>query len=112
MLRNNVNRIQLLDLWHNMLSSVGDGLEYFFRHVNAAIKYNDNPFKCPLPSYMEGDCSLCNSETKRNSCEECVSAGCGWCSYGPNCVNGTHQGPVNTYSCPEEHWNFETCKKK
>ena len=95
-----------------MLSSVGDGLEYFFRHVNIYCHLNmmtNNLYECPLPSYMEGDCSLYNSGTKHNNCEESVSAGCGWCSYGPNCVNGTYQGPVNTYSCPEGHWNFKTC---
>ena len=30
--------------------------------------------------------------------------------HGPNCVEGTHQGPVNKYSCPEGYWRFETCR--
>ena len=108
MLRNANHRIMFY-LQYNMLSSIGDGLEYFFKDI--AGEYQDNPFKCPLPPYIyEATCSQCNSGTNRNSCEDCVSAGCGWCSYGSNCVEGTHQGPINQYSCPEDQWSFETCR--
>ena len=99
----------MLYLQYNMLSSIGDGLEYFFKDIQG--DYYDNPFECPLPTYLyEATCSMCNSGTKRNSCRDCVDAGCGWCSYGSNCVEGTHQGPVNQYSCPEGHWSFGTCR--
>ncbi|XP_065887599.1 uncharacterized protein [Dysidea avara] len=93
----------------NMLSSIGDGLEYLFSDVFYIGLY-DNPLECPLPPYVNyAKCSLCNSGTKRNNCEYCVSAGCGWCSYGNNCIEGTHQGPLSQYTCPEGHWSFQTC---
>ena len=105
MLRND-GRTVILYLQYNMLSSIGNGLEYFFRDIHG--DYYQNPFECPLPTYVnEATCSLCNSGA---SCEDCVSAGCGWCSYGNNCVEGSHQGPVNQYSCPEENWSFKTCR--
>ncbi|XP_065887387.1 uncharacterized protein [Dysidea avara] len=109
MLRNGDRNI-VLYLQYNMLSSIGDGLEYFFRDIQG--NYFENPFECPLPPYVinGATCSLCNSGTKRNSCEDCVSAGCGWCSYGNNCIEGTHQGPVNQYTCPEKYWSFGTCR--
>ena len=98
-----------VDLSYNMIFSVENGLEYFFRHVSG--DFYGNPFQCPLPSYVHGaTCSMCNTGANHNSCEECVSAGCGWCSYGPNCVEGTHQGPDNKYTCPEGYWSFETCR--
>ena len=108
-LRNNPQRL-ILQLQFNMLSSIGDGLEYFFKEVEGS--YSPNPFICPLPPYVhETTCSHCNNVTNHNSCEKCVSAGCGWCSYGPNCVGGSHQGPLPQYSCPDEYWSFETCRE-
>jgi len=108
MLRNIDHRVRLY-FEYNMFSSIGDGLEYFFRDIEG--DYYGNPFECPLPTYVKyASCSLCNSGAKRNNCEECVNAGCGWCSYGNNCVEGTHQGPVNQYSCPEGYWSFGTCR--
>ena len=105
----NVEYLVTIDLSYNMISSIGSGLEYFFRDIFGI--YHDNPFQCPLPSYVHSaTCSMCNTGANHNSCKECVSAGCGWCSYGPNCVEGTHQGPVNKYSCPEGYWSFETCR--
>jgi len=105
----NIGHYVSISLQYNMLSSIEDGLQYFFRDIHG--DYFDNPFECPLPTYVnEATCSLCNSGAKRNSCEDCVSAGCGWCSYGNNCVEGSHQGPVNQYSCPEENWSFKTCR--
>ena len=98
-----------IHLDYNMISSIESGLEYFFREVSGT--YFSNPFQCPLPSYViTATCSMCNTGANHNSCEECVSAGCGWCSYGPNCVEGSHQGPVNWYTCPEGYWSFETCR--
>lgn len=98
-----------IHLSYNMISSIESGLEYFFKEVSGS--YYNNPFQCPLPSYVvTATCSMCNTGANRNSCEECVSAGCGWCSYGPNCVEGSHQGPVNQYTCPEDYWSFETCR--
>ena len=105
----NIDHLVIIDLSYNMISSIESGLEYFFRDIYGI--YYDNPFQCPLPSYVySATCSMCNTGANHNSCKECVSAGCGWCSYGPNCVEGTHQGPVNKYSCPEGYWSFETCR--
>ena len=98
-----------IHLSYNMISSIEGGLEYFFSEISGTYYYN--PFQCPLPSYvMTATCSMCNTGANRNSCEECVSAGCGWCSYGPNCVEGSHQGPGSQYTCPEGYWSFETCR--
>ena len=106
----NVGHSVTIFLQYNMLSAIEDGLQYFFRDVHG--DYYSNPFECPLPPYVyEATCSRCNSGTNHNSCEDCVSAGCGWCSYGSNCIEGTHQGPVNQYSCPEDQWSFETCRE-
>ena len=105
----NIGHSVSVNLSYNMISSFESGLEDFFSYVNGT--YFDSPFQCPLPSYVHSaTCSMCNTGANHNSCEECVSAGCGCCSYGPNCVEGTHQGPVNKYSCPEGYWSFETCR--
>jgi len=107
----NIDHSVSIYLSYNMISSIENGLEYFFRDVYGT--YFDNPFECPLPAYVpDATCSMCNTGTNRNSCEECVSAGCGWCSYGPNCVEGSHQGPDNKYTCPGGYWSFETCREK
>ena len=109
-LRNNAQRLTL-QLQYNMLSSIEDGLQYFFKDVDGS--YYQNPFECPLPGYVHGaTCSHCNNATNHNNCEKCVGVGCGWCSYGPNCVGGSHQGPLPQYSCPDEYWSFETCREK
>ena len=62
---------------------------------------------------MEGDCSLCNIVGLNSIFVRSVLVldVHGWCSYGPNCVNGTHQGPVKAYGCPEAQWNFGACWK-
>lgn len=110
LLRNNQNNI-VLYFDNNMLSTIGDGLEYFFNDI-AYVGLYGNPLQCPLPSYVHyAYCSMCNTGSNRNSCAVCLSNGCGWCSYGPNCVEGTHQGP-SSYSCPEDSWNFGTCRNK
>jgi len=109
-LRNNHQQL-VLQLQYNMLSVIEDGLQYFFKDVEGS--YYQNPFECPLPPYVhEATCSHCNNATNHNNCEKCVSVGCGWCSYGPNCVGGSHQGPLPQYSCPDEYWSFETCRQE
>jgi len=109
MLANSTHLITV-DLSYNMIFSFESGLEYFFKDVIG--DFYGNPFQCPLPSYVNtAKCSLCNTGTKHSSCKDCVSAGCGWCSYGPNCVEGSHQGPDNNYTCPEGYWSFETCRE-
>jgi len=107
MLRSVGHQVRLY-LEYNMFSSIGKGLELFFRDIVG--DYYGNPFECPLPTYITyATCSPCNSGVNRKSCEDCVSAGCGWCSYGNNCVEGTNLGPLNQYSCPKKYWNFQTC---
>ena len=109
MLTANSSHSVTVDLSYNMIFSIESGLEYFFRDTSG--NFYGNPFQCPLPPYVhDATCSMCNTGANHNSCEECVSAGCGWCSYGPNCVEGSHQGPVNNYMCPEGYWSFETCR--
>ena len=73
MLRNGKSNLAVY-LQYIMLSSIGDGLEYFFKNIHGVYLYN--PFACPLPTYIsEATCSQCNSGTNHNSCEDCVSAG-------------------------------------
>ena len=108
MLANSTNSVTV-DLSYNMIFSVESGLEYFFTDISG--NFYGNPFQCPLPTYVHAaTCSMCNTGANHNSCEECISAGCGWCSYGSNCIEGSHQGPANMYTCPEDHWSFETCR--
>lgn len=110
LLRNSQHNIRIY-LDNNMLSTIGNGLEYFFKDISYVGLYG-NPLQCPLPSYVQNaNCSMCNTGSNHNSCSECLSDGCGWCSYGPNCVEGTHQGP-SSYSCPEHSWSFGTCRNK
>lgn len=105
MLRNSQHDV-ILYFDNNILSTIGNGLEYFFKDM-AYVGLYGNPLQCPLPSYVQyAKCSMCNTGSNRNSC-----ADCGWCSYGPNCIEGTHQGP-SSYSCPEDSWSFGTCKNK
>ena len=69
------------------------------------ILYNFHPLLnlcsswCPIPSYIiAATCSMCNTGVNHNSCEECVSASCGWCSYDPNCVEGGEAQLTSTYA--------------
>ena len=108
LLRNSQHTI-ILYFDNNMLSTIGDGLEYFFQDISYVGLYG-NPLQCPLPLYVQNaKCSMCNTGSNHNNCVECLSDDCGWCSYGPNCVEGTHQGP-SSYSCPEDSWSFGTCR--
>ena len=111
LLRNNQHNV-ILYLDNNMLSTIGSGLEYFFKDISYVGLYG-NPLECPLPSYVQNaKCSMCNTGSNHYSCDQClISDDCGWCSYGPNCVEGTHQGP-SSFSCPEDSWSFGTCRNK
>ena len=101
----------ILYLDNNMLSTIGNSLEYFFKDISYVGLYR-NPLECPLPSYVQNaKCSMCNTGSSHYSCDQCLSDDCGWCSYGPNCVEGTHQGP-SSFSCPEDSWSFGTCRNK
>ena len=110
LLRNNPHNV-ILYFDNNMLSTIGNGLEYFFKDISYVGLYG-NPLECPLPSYVQNaKCSMCNTGSTRFSCDQCLSDDCGWCSDGPNCVEGTHQGP-SSFSCPEDSWSFGTCRNK
>ena len=110
LLRNSQHNV-ILYLDNNMLSIIGNGLEYFFKDISYVGLYG-NPLECPLPSYVQNaKCSMCNTGAGHYSCDQCLSDDCGWFSYGPNCVEGTHQGP-SSFSCPEDSWSFGTCRNK
>ena len=101
----------LFSLCYNKLSGIEDGLGPFLNFVKdyQCLLY-DNPWNCPLPSFVPKECrtscSYCNSGDKHTSCSTCVgTGGCGWCSEGPNCLDGTSSGPEDS-SCKSSDWTF------
>ncbi|XP_019856969.1 PREDICTED: probable leucine-rich repeat receptor-like protein kinase At1g35710 [Amphimedon queenslandica] len=104
--------LKTLEIQGNKLSTVDDGLEQFFTGISFCSLY-DNPWSCPLPTYLSNNtncnptCSKCNSLDKHTSCKACVSSSeCGWCTEGPNCLEGTNQGPTYEYNCEPSNWIY------
>ena len=59
LLRNNQHTI-ILYFDNNMLSTIRDGLEYFFQDISYVGLYG-NPLQCPLPLYVQNaKCSICS----------------------------------------------------
>ena len=102
-----------LGLCYNKLSSVENGLEELFDYVKdySCLLYN-NPWNCPLPSFVpkecEATCSPCNSGQRHTSCSTCIASdGCGWCNEGGNCLPGSsRRGPDDEYMCKPFYWSF------
>ena len=103
------------ELDNNKLHLIDDGLEDFFKAINKNFcSMNGNPWSCPLPSYFYNTtycdvrCSKCNSLENHKSCKNCLSSheGCGWCSEGPNCMEGYTNGPYYPYTCNSNNWVY------
>ena len=104
------------DVNSNKLNSVDKGLQLFFEDFKDSGKYcslYDNPWTCPLPSYVNAacfiQCSKCNTPDKHGSCKACVSdSQCGWCNEGHNCLLGSKEGPnPYYYTCQNSSWIYE-----
>ena len=100
-------------LCYNKFSSIENGLENFFNWIkNYGCELYNNPWTCPLPSYIPAhcgaQCSQCNTGAQHTSCSECIKdQSCGWCNEGPDCLDGTASGPYN-YQCARGDWSFGT----
>ena len=99
-------------LCYNKLSSFESGLEKFFDFIKGyTCALYENPWNCPLPSYIpkdcQAECSRCNTGSKQTTCSTCVAdSSCGWCSEGPNCLEGTQRGPESVYRCEKSNWFY------
>ena len=101
-----------LGVCYNKLSTIEDGLEQFFDFIKgySCLLYN-NPWSCPLPSFVPKDCqatcSDCNSGSTHASCTACINnSDCGWCNEGGNCLEGSASGPGDYYRCEMSDWSY------
>ena len=96
----------------NKLSTVDDGLDAFFEHIkNYSCSLYSNPWSCPVspvvPVMCGAFCSHCNTDLKHTNCALCVKDPyCGYCSEGPNCLDGSYLGPIILYWCKAQDWIF------
>ena len=101
-----------LALCYNKLSAIEDGLQELFEFMaHYSCLLYENPWSCPLPMYMPKECgavcSKCNSGAQHTSCTACVKdSSCGWCSEGPNCLEGSRDGPDPEYKCEKSDWFY------
>ena len=99
-------------LCYNKLSSFESGLQEFFKFIEGyTCALYENPWNCPLPDYIpkgcEATCSNCNTGSKQTSCSSCTAdSSCGWCSQGPNCLEGSRDGPDTVYRCGKANWYY------
>ncbi len=97
---------------YNKFSEIEDGLEDFFARIkNYGCAFYDNPWSCPLsaeiPKECGAVCSKCNTGSQHSDCNSCIgSTGCGWCSQGPNCLEGEAKGPDVGYRCVSSQWTY------
>lgn len=98
-------------LCYNKLYKLEDGLEPLYNRIkDYSCELYDNPWSCPLPSNVPASCSAtcskCNTGAQHTDCTECVAdVNCGWCSEGPNCLEGTASGP-HDYQCSSNNWSY------
>lgn len=101
-------------LCYNKLYQLEDGLEPLYDRIKGfSCELYDNPWSCPLPSDVpascEAVCSKCNTGSKHTECSACVADGdCGWCNQGPNCLEGSSNGPFD-YQCKSSDWSYGSC---
>lgn len=106
------NRTYGLFLCYNRLSSFEPGLDPLFDFIKGyTCALYENPWSCPLPSYVpdscEAKCSSCNTGSKRISCDTCDGdPKCGWCEQGLNCLAGSSDGPTTDFWCDRSNWHF------
>ena len=107
-----VKEMVRFSLCFNKLSTVDDGLDEFFEHIkNYSCSLYSNPWSCPVspvvPVMCGAFCSHCNTDLKHTNCALCVSDPyCGYCSEGPNCLDGSYMGPIILYWCKSQDWIF------
>lgn len=100
-----------LGFCYNKLSTFGSGLEDFLKYIaDYGCELYGNPWECPVPSYIPKGCgctcSQCNTGAKHSSCSACVAdSNCGWCSEGPDCLEGNTSGPEDYY-CKSDDWKY------
>ena len=109
----NLTNIYNFVLSNNKFSAIEDGLEDFFKSIRHTCKLGNNPWSCPLPSYLPKDCgaecSKCNTGDQHDHCSSCVEdSACGWCNEGPNCLEGSSSGPDTIYTCKPQDWTYGT----
>ena len=98
-------------LCYNKLYQLEPGLEPLYDRIKGfSCELYNNPWSCPLPSDVPTNCgavcSKCNTGSKHTDCSDCVAdADCGWCNEGPNCLEGTSNGPLD-YQCKSTDWSF------
>ncbi len=110
---NNLNsEIAEFAVCYNKFSEIDSGLEDFFDRIkNYGCAFYDNPWSCPVssevPKECDAVCSKCNTGSQHTDCNSCIgSAGCGWCSQGPNCIEGEATGPDVGYRCVPSQWTY------
>ena len=102
-------------LFYNKLSLLDSDVEMFINYFSSGRRLcflYGNPFSCPLPPFVNdtcsASCSQCNSGSKHRSCDTCISdSRCGWCTEGPNCIEGTAKGPSVAWTpCDQSDWTY------
>lgn len=97
---------------YNKFSRVSSGCSNFFNRIkNYGCAFYSNPWSCPVssevPKECQAECSQCNSGDKHESCSSCVQdSECGWCNEGPNCLEGSQDGPDTIYPCSSSDWSY------
>ena len=98
-------------LCYNKLYKFEDGLDPLYNRIkDYSCELYNIPWSCPLPSNVptscDATCSKCNTGAQHAECTECVAdSNCGWCSEGPNCLQGTASRP-DGYHCNSQDWSY------
>ena len=109
---NNLREIAGFFICYNKFSRVESGLSNFFNRIkDYGCAFYSNPWSCPVssevPKECQAECSQCNSGDKHDYCSSCVQdTDCGWCKEGPNCLEGTQDGPDTIYRCLANDWSY------
>ena len=109
---NNLPEIAGFFISYNKFSTVESGLGNFFNRIKQyGCGFYSNPWSCPIssevPKECQAECSKCNSDDKHDYCSSCIKdSDCGWCNEGPNCLEGSQDGPENIYKCLTNDWTY------
>lgn len=111
---NTINRLKDeiagFEVCYNKFSTIEDGAEDFFNRIkDYSCAFYSNPWSCPLspsiPKECGAVCSKCNTGNQHIQCSSCLQdQSCGWCSQGPNCLEGDASGPDSMYRCLSADW--------
>lgn len=109
---NNLQEIAGFFVCYNKFSTVESGLSNFFNRIkDYSCAFYSNPWSCPVssevPKECQATCSQCNTGDKHDYCSSCIQDNnCGWCSEGPNCLEGSQGGPEDIYKCLTNDWSY------